>query len=58
MTETMIKKKRNKCNLINNGIRITVACKNGGVCIKNLKTMANINCIGCEKNINLKDQNG
>lgn len=52
MTETMIKKKRNKCNLINNGIKITVACKNGGMCIKNPKTMADVNCIGCEKNIN------
>ena len=55
MTETMIKKKRNKCNLINNGGKITVACKNGGVCIKNPETMTNVNCTGCEKNINLGD---
>jgi hypothetical protein len=55
MTETMIKKKRNKCNLINNGIKITVACKNGGMCIKNQKTITDVNCIGCEKNSNFGD---
>jgi hypothetical protein len=53
----MIKRKRNKSNLINNGIKLTVACKSGGMCIKNPKTMADVNCIGCEKNIKLGDKN-
>jgi hypothetical protein len=52
----MIKRKRNKSNLINNGVKLTVACKSGGMCIKNPKTMADVNCIGCEKNINFGDQ--
>lgn len=54
----VIKRKRNKCNLINNGIKFIVTCKNGGMCIKNPRTMADVICIGCEKNINLGDQNG
>jgi hypothetical protein len=48
----MVKGKRNKCNLISNGTTLTVECKNGGRCIKSLRTLADMNCIGCEKNIN------
>ena len=48
----MVKKKRNKSNLINNGRTLNVECKNGGRCIKGLRTMGDMNCTGCEKNIN------
>ncbi|MGB9929794.1 MAG: hypothetical protein ACPK85_15580 [Methanosarcina sp.] len=48
----MVKKKRNKSNLINKGRTLNVECKNGGRCIKGLRTMGDMNCTGCEKNIN------
>lgn len=45
----MIKRKRNKSNLVDNGIKLIVQCNSGGLCIKNPKTMADVKCIGCEK---------
>ena len=45
----MIKRKRNKSNLVDNGIKLIVQCKSGGLCIKNPRTMADVKCIGCEK---------
>jgi len=45
----MIKKKRSKSNLVSNGVKLIVHCKSGGLCIKNPRTMADVICIGCEK---------
>jgi len=47
----MIKRKRDKSNLVNNGIKLIVPCKSGGLCIKNPRTMADVICIGCEREI-------
>jgi hypothetical protein len=48
----MVKRTRNKCNLVNTVKVFAVECKNRGCCIKSLRTLADMNCIGCEKNIN------
>jgi len=48
----MVKKKRNKCNLINNWETLYIECKSGGRCIKGLRTISDTNCIGCDRNIN------
>jgi tRNA splicing ligase len=53
----MIKRKRNKSNLVTDGIKLTLPCKNWGLCIKNPRTMADVICTGCEKNFNLGDKN-
>jgi hypothetical protein len=44
----MVKRKRDKSNLVNDRILI-VQCKGGGLCIKNPRVMADVNCTGCEK---------
>ncbi|MFZ2498426.1 MAG: hypothetical protein ACP5N0_12805 [Methanosarcina sp.] len=51
----MIKRKRNKSNLVDDGIKLIVQCKNGGLCVKNPRTMADVKCMGCEKEIILGD---
>jgi hypothetical protein len=51
--KNMIKRKRNKSNIINDGIKLIVQCKSGGLCIKNPRTMADVICEGCERNNNL-----
>jgi hypothetical protein len=51
----MIKRKRNKSNLVDNGIKLIVQCKSGGLCIKNPRTMADVKCIGCERESKLGD---
>jgi hypothetical protein len=47
----MVKRKRNKSNLVTDGIKLTVVCKNGGLCIMNPRSMADVICAGCEKNV-------
>jgi hypothetical protein len=47
----MIKRKRNKSNLANDGIKLIVQCKHGGLCIKNPRTMADVICKECEREI-------
>jgi hypothetical protein len=49
--EIMIKRKRNKSNLVNDGIKLVVQCKYGGLCIKHPRTMADVICLGCEREI-------
>ncbi len=45
----MIKRKRDKSNLVNDGIKLIVQCKYGGLCIKHPRTMADVICLGCER---------
>jgi hypothetical protein len=47
----MIKRKRDKSNLVNGGIELLVQCKYGGLCIKHPRTMADVICSGCEREI-------
>ncbi len=47
----MIKRKRNKSNMVNDGIKLIVQCKYGGLCIKNPRTMAEVICKECEREI-------
>jgi hypothetical protein len=53
--KNMIKRKRNKSNLVNDGIKLIVHCKSGGLCTKNPRTMADVICEGCERNNCLGD---
>ncbi len=46
----MIKRKRNKSNLVNER-KLIIPCKYGGLCIKHPSTMADVVCIGCEREI-------
>jgi hypothetical protein len=54
--KNMVKRKRNKSNLVTDGIKLTVVCKNGGLCNKNPRSMADVICTGCEKNIEFGDK--
>jgi hypothetical protein len=47
----MVKKKRDKSNLVKDGIKLIVQCKYGGLCTKHPRTMADVICEGCEKEI-------
>jgi hypothetical protein len=47
----MIKRKRDKSNLVNDGIKLIVQCKYGGLCIKHPRTMADVICPGCEREV-------
>ena len=49
--KNMIKRKRNKSNMVNDGIKLIVQCKYGGLCIKNPRTMADVICKECEREI-------
>lgn len=47
----MIKRKRDKSNLVNDGIKLIVLCKYGGLCIKHPRTMADVICLECEREV-------